>query len=180
MQALSCFSVNIAKVLRAAFSIEQLWWLFLQMFCFTLYFQKDIAKYIVVIHCVIVSFWNLKSLLLPFAFSRCATRCHSLYHSLSFFVSLAVILCHSFSFTVTRCHSLSLVVSHFHALYHSLSIVVLLVVTRSHSLSIVVTLCTNRLPLYERSFEYIFDVKVSKISSCLTHFLNHTSVSFKL
>ena len=39
-------------------------------------------------------------------------RCHSLYHSLSLVVPLAVIRCHSLSFVVTRCttrcHSLSL------------------------------------------------------------------------
>ena len=26
-----CFPVNIAKILRTAFSIEQLWWLFLEL-----------------------------------------------------------------------------------------------------------------------------------------------------
>ena len=38
--------------------------------------QKDVVEYIVVLQCIIVSFWNLK--LLSFAFIRCNTRCHSL------------------------------------------------------------------------------------------------------
>ena len=80
LQAFRCFPVNIAKLLRVAFFIVHLQWLLLQMFCFTLYFQKDVvAKNIVVIHCIIVSLWNLKSLsFISFAFIRCATRCHSL------------------------------------------------------------------------------------------------------
>ena len=56
LQGFRCFPVNIAKLLRAAFFIEHLRWLLLQMFCFTLYFQKDFAEYIVVLHCIVVSF----------------------------------------------------------------------------------------------------------------------------
>ena len=47
------------------------------------------------------------------------TRCHSLYHSLSFVVTRCTTCCHSLSFVVTRCHSLSLVVIRCHLLYHS-------------------------------------------------------------
>ena len=41
LQAFRCFPVNTAKFLRAAFSVEHLRWVLLQIFCFTLYFQKD-------------------------------------------------------------------------------------------------------------------------------------------
>ena len=118
------------------------------MFCFTLYFQKDVAEYIVVLHCINFSFWNLKSL--SFAFILCTTRCHSLYHSLSFVLTR----CHSLSFIVTHSHSLSLVVllvvTRCHSLYHSLSFVVIrshslsLVIIHCHSFSFVVTRCTTR------------------------------------
>ena len=70
------------------------------------------------------------------------TRCHSLYHLLSFVATRCHLLYHSLSLVVTRCHSLSLVVP--------------LVVTRCHSLSLVVPLvvtrCTTRLSFYKRSF----------------------------
>ena len=56
LQAFRCFPVNIAKFLRAAFFIEHFRWLLLQMLCFTLYFQKDVAECIVAIHCITVSF----------------------------------------------------------------------------------------------------------------------------
>ena len=56
LQAFRCFPVNIAKFLRAAFFIEHFMWLLLQMLCFTLYFQKDVAECIVAIHCITVSF----------------------------------------------------------------------------------------------------------------------------
>ena len=46
LQAFRCFPVNITKLFRAAFSIELLRWLLLQMLCFTLYFQKDAAEII--------------------------------------------------------------------------------------------------------------------------------------
>ena len=49
LQAFKCFPVNIAKFLRSSFFIENL---LLQMFCFTLCFHKDVAEYIVVIHCI--------------------------------------------------------------------------------------------------------------------------------
>ena len=94
--------------------------------------------------------------------------------SLSFFVPLAVICCHSLSFVVTRCHSFSLVVILSYSLYHSLSLVAIRCttcchslyhslsfnVTLCHSLSIVVPLavtrCTTRLTFYKRSlFEII-------------------------
>ena len=82
--------------------------------------------------------------LLSFAFIRFVTRCHSLsftvtccttplvvipchslYHSLSFVVSLDALYCrcHSLSLVVIRCttccHSLSLVVIWCHSMYHS-------------------------------------------------------------
>ena len=96
--AFRCFPVNIPKLLRAAaFFIEHLRWLLLQMFCFKLHFQKSIAEYIVVLHCIIVAFWNIKSF--AFAFIRCTTRSHSL--------PLVAIHCHSLhhllSLVVTRC-----------------------------------------------------------------------------
>ena len=79
-------------------------WLLLQMFCFTFYFQKDVAEWL-----NIVSFWNLKSL--SFAF----IRFHPMCHSLPFVVSLVVICCHSLSLVVirctNRCYSLSFVVT---------------------------------------------------------------------
>ena len=56
LQAFRCSPVNTAKFSRAAVFIEHLRWLLLQMFCFILYFQKDVAEYIVAIHCIIVSF----------------------------------------------------------------------------------------------------------------------------
>ena len=73
---------------------------------FYIIFQKDVAEYIAVLHCIIVSFWNLKSF--SFAFILCITRCHSSYNSLSFVLTC----CHSLSFIVIRSHSLSLVVPH--------------------------------------------------------------------
>ena len=112
LQVFRCFPVNIAKFLRAAFFIEHFMWLLLQMLCFTLYFQKDVAECIVAIHCITVSFWNLKSI--PFAFIRfhslcylfsfVVTRCHSLYHSLSLVVIRCATRCHLFSPFVIRCH----------------------------------------------------------------------------
>ena len=94
------------------------------MFCLTLYFQKDVTEYTVLLHCIIVSLWNLKSL--SFAFIRCTTCCHSLYHSLYYSLSLVAIRC-------TTCfHSLSIVFIRCHSLYHLLSLVVPLVVTRCH------------------------------------------------
>ena len=122
---LQVFSCEYCKIVKSSFFIEHLRWLLLQMFCLTLYFQKDVAEYIVVLHCIIVSFWNLKSL--SFAFIRCTTRRHLWYYSLS----LVVICC------TTRSHSLSLVVILCHSLYHSLSLVV--------------TWCTTRLSFYKRS-----------------------------
>ena len=53
LQVFSCEHCEIAK---NSFFIEHLWWQLLQMFCLTLYFQKDVAEYIVVLHCIIVSF----------------------------------------------------------------------------------------------------------------------------
>ena len=111
---LQVFSCEYCKIVKCSFFIEHLRWLLLQMFCLTLYFQKDVAEYIVVLHCIIVSFWNLKPLSL--AFIRCTTCCHSLYHSLSLVLLLIVTRCHwsyhSLSFFVTPCHSLSLDVPH--------------------------------------------------------------------
>ena len=129
LQAFRCFPVKMAN---SSFFIEHLRWQLLQMFCLTLYFQKDVAEYIVVLHCIIVSFWNLKSL--SFAFIRCITRCHSLYtccHSFYYSLSLVVIR------RTIRCHSLSLLLIRCHSLYHSLSLVF--------------TWCTTRLSFYKRS-----------------------------
>ena len=131
---LQVFSCKHFKIVKSSFFIEHLSWLFQQMFCFTLHFQKDVAEYIVVLNCIIVSFGNLKSL--PFTFIRCTTRCYSLYHSLSFFVTR----CHSLLFIVTRYHSLSLVVTRCTTRFHSLS----LVVTGCRSLSFVVPLVVIR------------------------------------
>ena len=108
LQAFRCFPVKIAK---SRFFIEHLRWLLLQMLCLTLYFQKGVAEYIVVLHCIIVSFWNLKSL--SFAFIRCTTRCHSLYHSLSFIEPLVINHCHSWSLVVP------LVITSCHLMYHT-------------------------------------------------------------
>ena len=93
----------------------------------------------------------------------CNSRCHSLYHSLSFAVtrhslSLVVILCRSFLLVFTRC------TTRCHSLYYSLSLVVIrchllpLVVTSCttlfHSLSLVFTRCTTRLSFYK--FYYVY------------------------
>ena len=76
--------------------------------------------------------------------SLIAICCHSLYYSLSLFVTCT-----------TRCHSLSLVVTRFTTRCHSLLLVVPLVVIRCyslyHSLSFVITRSTTRLPFYKRS-----------------------------
>ena len=114
--------MNIAKFLRAAFFIEHLRWLLLQMFCFTLYFQKEVAEYIVV-YCFIlkpkITLIRFNSLLfvvplfgvicrstrchsLSIVITRCTTRCDLLYYSLSLVVPLNVNRC------ATRCHSLPL------------------------------------------------------------------------
>ena len=119
------FSCEYCESFKSSFFIKHLRWLLQQMFCFTLYLKQNVDEYNLNIHCIIVSFWNLKSL--SFVFIRCATRCHLLYHSLSFVVPLVVICCHSLSRAVicctTRCHSLSLavplVVTLCHSIYHS-------------------------------------------------------------
>ena len=106
LQAFRVFPMSIVKL----FTIKEQLFIYrpphLQMFYFILYFQKDVAEYIVVLQCIIISFWNLK--LLSFAFSRCTTRCYSL--------SFIVTRCHSLSLLVTRCttrcHLLSFVVAH--------------------------------------------------------------------
>ena len=64
-----------------------------------------------------------------FSFIRCATRCHSFYHSLPFVVTH----CHLLSFIVSRSHSFSLVVTRFTTRC----------TTRCHPLSIVVTRCDS-------------------------------------
>ena len=139
LQGFRCFPVNIAKIFKSSFFIEHLRCLLLQMFCFTLYFQKDVAEYIVVLHCIVVSFWNLKSLL--FAFICCITRCYSL------------------PFVVIRCHLLllvvPLVVTRCTTRCHSLSFVVPLVVTRCHSFSFTVTRCTTRCHLLSLDVPFV-------------------------
>ena len=88
-------------------------------------------EYIVVMHCIINSFWNLKTLVVI----CCTTLCH--------WFSLVATRCHSFSFVVTCCYSL----------YHSLSLFLPLVVTRCHSLSFVVPLVVTRChSMYPLSF----------------------------
>ena len=139
MQAFDCFPVNNAKYLRVAFFME----LLLQMFCFTLHFQKDVAEYIVVIHRTIVLSWNLKSL--SFAF----ICFHSLCHSLTFAVPLFV--CYSLTLFVMRSHSLSLVVIGCHLLSFVVSLVFIRCHSLHHSLSFVVTRCTTRMSFYKRS-----------------------------
>ena len=105
--------------------------------------------------------------------TRCI-HCHSLYHSLSFLVTL----CHTLSFVVTRCttrcYSLSLDVTLCHWLSlvaircHSLSLVVPLAVIRCHSLSLVLTCCTT--PCHSLSLDvslvclFINDHSVSNIN----------------
>ena len=120
LQAFRCFPVNIAKFLRTAFFIEHLRWLLLQMFCFTLYFQKDVYLYILYrrIYCshTLRNCFVLKPKSLSFAFIRCTTRCHLLYHSLSFVVTHS----YSLSFIVTRYYLLSLVVTRRTTRCHSL------------------------------------------------------------
>ena len=98
---LQVFSCEYCKIAKSIFFIEHLRWLLLQMFCLTLYFQKDVAECIVILHSIIVSFWNLKSF--SFAFIRCTTRYHSWYYSLSLVVICCTTRCHSLSFFVTHC-----------------------------------------------------------------------------
>ena len=67
-----------------------------------------IAEYVVVIHCIYCFILKSKSLCfsfiyLPFVTTRCITRFHSLYHSLSFVVTRCHSLYHSLSFVVNRC-----------------------------------------------------------------------------
>ena len=76
------------------------------------------------------------------------TRCHSLYHSLSFAVPLVITCCTS------PCHSLSFVVTRCIFRCHLLSLVVTRCIFRCHSLSLVVTRCIIRLSFYKRSFFY--------------------------
>ena len=96
---------------------------------------------------------------------RCTTRCHSLYHSLSF--------------AVTRCHSLSLVVPHVvtrcTTSFHSLSLVAIRCSTRCHSLSLVVyslpfvvTRCITRLSFYKRSLNSAVLLPVIRTTSCIS------------
>ena len=129
LKAFRCFSVNIAKLLRAAFFIGHFRWLLLVDDLFYIIFSKRRCWICCSIHCIIISFWNLRLLS---------------------FVSFAFIYC-------TTCyHSFSLVVIHCHSLYYSLSFVVPhIIVIRCHSLSLVVPLvgsrCTTRLSFYKRS-----------------------------
>ena len=138
LQAFRCFPVNIAKFLRTAFFIEHLRWLLLQMFCFTLYFQKDVYLYILYrrIYCshTLRNCFALKPKITFICF-------HSLYHSLSFIVPLIVIRCYSLLLVVIHCHSLLFVVTRCHSSYYSLSLVVIHCATRCRSLSLVVIRC---------------------------------------
>ena len=59
---LQVFSCEFCESFKSSYFIEHLRWLLQQMFRFTLYFQKDVVEYLAVMHCIIVSFWNRKSL----------------------------------------------------------------------------------------------------------------------
>ena len=56
------------------------------------------------------------------------------YLLILFYLSLAIICCHSWSCFFNRCHSLSLFI-HCHLLYHKMSLVIICCTTRCHSLS---------------------------------------------
>ena len=68
-------------------------------------------------------------------------RRHSLYYSLSLFITCCTTRCYSLSYVVRRRHSLSLVVPLVFTDCHSLSLVVPLALTRSHFLSLVAIHC---------------------------------------
>ena len=59
---LQVFSCEFCEIFKSSYFIEHLRWLLQQMFRFTLYFQKDVVEYLAVMHCIVVSFWNRKSL----------------------------------------------------------------------------------------------------------------------
>ena len=139
LQAFRFFPMNIAKLLRAYLFIKHLRWLLLQMLYFTLYLQKNVAEYTVVLYCITVSFLNLKLLF-------CAIRCAISWYSSSFIVTR----CHSLSLAAVHCHLLNTTCCH--SLYYSLSTVVV----RCHLLSFVVTRCTTRLSFYKRLIYIIF------------------------
>ena len=171
LQAFRCFPVNIAKFLTTAFFIDHLRWLLLQMFCFTFIFKKTISVYALVIHCIIVSLWNLKSLSFTFI---CF---HSLCHLLSFVVPLVAIRCHPLLLVVIHCQSLSFVVTCYHSLHYPLS----LVVTRCHSLcpslSFVVTRCHSlyhSLPFVVTRCHLLSLIVPLVITRC--HMMYHSSV----
>ena len=128
------FPVNIAKFLRTLFLVKICEQLLLQFLLLTV----NICSWVLVsalnstgilqrsssrfkefsLGCLVVGsslIWKKKEKL-----AEIVTRCHSLYHSLSFVVTH----CHSLSFVVTRCTTRC----------HLLSLVVPLVVTRCHSM----------------------------------------------
>ena len=94
-------------------------------FCFfwnikSLYFtyshSYSFVLWLAVIHCQSLSFFLTRCHSLSFVVTCYTTRCHSLYHSLSFVVPLDATRCttpchsfyHSLSFVITRFHSMSL------------------------------------------------------------------------
>ena len=92
-----------------------------------------IVEYILFIHRIFTSFTYWHSL--SFVVICCSSRCHSLSHVVSLFITCY----HSLSLVIIRYHSLSLVVTH----YQMLSLVVPLVVTNSHLLSLDVIRCPS-------------------------------------
>ena len=82
---------------------------------------------------------------------------HSLYHSLSFFVTRCITCCHSLSLVFTRncllplvairCESLSLIAIRCRQMY----LIVICCHSSFHSLSLAVTRCTTRLSFHKRS-----------------------------
>ena len=95
-------------------------------------FKNNLSgEYIVVMHCILFSFWNQ---------NHCLFLATIRFHLFSFVVLLVVIRCRSLSLvvsiTITHCHLLSLVVTRCYSLCYSLSLTVNRCTTRCHSLSL--------------------------------------------
>ena len=83
---------------------------------FTYSHSYSFVLWLAVIHCQSLSFFLTRCHSLSFVVTCYTTRCHSLYHSLSFVVPLDATRCttpchsfyHSLSFVITRFHSMSL------------------------------------------------------------------------
>ena len=101
---LQVFSCEYCKIAKSSFFMQHLRWLLLEKFCLTLYFQKDVAEYIIYCTFTLHNCFILKPKITLICF-------HSLHHSLSFVVPLVappVVIrctsrCHSFPLFVTRC-----------------------------------------------------------------------------